>query len=325
MREVSINQSYQQAIAISNAIISEVKKIVKGKDGIIEKVLIAILAKGHVLLEDIPGVGKTTLATAFSKVTGLGYNRVQFTPDVMPSDITGFTMYRKETNTFQFVKGAALCNLFLADEINRTSPKTQAALLQVMEEGRVTVDLKSYETPKPFTVIATQNPVGHAGTQMLPESQLDRFLMRLSMGYPDIDSEVGILKAKNGLNPLDAIKTVTNAEEILQIQRLIDNIFVSDDIYCYMVNLVSMTRKHELIELGASPRGTVALASVSRVKAFLSNRDYVLPIDVRNAFIDTISHRIIMKSKVRETKTTPHMLLTDILHNTDCPRISRRN
>lgn len=311
----------QQSIVKAASIIHEVKKAVIGKDVIIKKVLIAILSKGHILLEDIPGVGKTTLALAFSKAMQLSYNRVQFTPDVMPSDVTGFNIYKKSTDSFEFVKGAALCNLFLADEINRTSSKTQSALLEVMEEGQITVDLKTYETPKPFTVIATQNPTGHAGTQLLPESQLDRFLMRISMGYPDKSSEYAILKSKRNSVPLETINPIVSASEILELQDVIENIFVADDIYTYIVELISKTRINDYIELGASPRGTLALMTISKATAFFNKRDYVLPVDVSESFIDAVSHRIIMKSKSRIANISAVDILEDIIKSTKAPKI----
>ncbi len=316
-----INTMKQEGVEDCKNIINEIKKAVMGKDEIIEKVLLAILAKGHILLEDIPGVGKTTIALAFSKAMQLDYNRVQFTPDVMPSDITGYSVYKKATDSVELVQGAAICNLFLADEINRTSSKTQSALLEVMEEGRVTVDLKSYETPKPFTVIATQNPVGHAGTQMLPESQLDRFIMRLSMGYPDKQSELRILKSKANDNPLNNINPIIDGKTILAKQSMVDNVYVDDVLYKYMVELISKTRSHELIDLGASPRGTLALASVSRARAFLNGRDYVLPIDVQRSFNDTINHRIVLKAKAKMTNVSAEILLNEILNSTKSPNI----
>lgn len=311
----------QQSIVKAASIIDEVKKAVIGKDKIIKKVLIAILSKGHILLEDIPGVGKTTLALAFSKAMQLSYNRVQFTPDVMPSDVTGFSIYKKSTDSFEFVKGAALCNLFLADEINRTSSKTQSALLEVMEEGRITVDLKTYETPKPFTVIATQNPTGHAGTQLLPESQLDRFLMRLSMGYPDKRSEFAILKSKRNSTPLETINPIISASEILELQDVIENIYVSDDIYTYVVELVSKTRTNDYIELGASPRGTLALMAIAKATAFFDKRDYVLPVDVSESLVDAISHRIILKPKSKIANISASDILGDIIKLTKTPKI----
>lgn len=311
----------QLSSSLATNIIDEVKKVVKGKDEIIEKTLLAILARGHVLLEDIPGVGKTTLAIAFSKAMQLNYNRIQFTPDVMPSDVTGFSVYQKSTGTFEFVKGAVLCNLFLADEINRTSSKTQSALLEVMEEGNVTVDLKTYKTPKPFTVIATQNPIGYAGTQMLPESQLDRFIIRLSMGYPDKISELEILKSKENSYKENLVRPIVSGEDIIKMQNQVDNIFVHDQIYKYIINIVQKTRNHDLIELGVSPRGTIALTRIAKAKAFISNRDYVIPDDVQYAMDCTLSHRLILKSKAKVSKVTASDIVEQLRMSTGAPKL----
>lgn len=300
-------------------IINEVKKVVKGKDEIIKKVMLAILSGGHILLEDIPGVGKTTMAIAFSNAMRLQYNRVQFTPDVMPSDVTGYTIYRKESDQFEYVKGAALCNLFLADEINRTSSKTQSALLEVMEEGKVTVDMKTYEAPKPFTVIATQNPVGHAGTQMLPESQLDRFLVKLSMGYPDKKSELEILKSKKDDHP--AVTPVISASGLLLLQEAVNDIFLHDEVYEYIVSLVAMTRENDFVELGASPRGTIALMKLSKANAFLHGRDYVLPDDVDDVLVCTLSHRLILRPKARVSGISTESVLNTIKNAVKKPNV----
>lgn len=309
------------AVTALNAVINEVKKVIKGKDDIITKVLLSIISRGHILLEDIPGVGKTTLALAFSKSMQLAYNRTQFTPDVMPSDVTGYTIYHKETSSFEFVKGAVLCNLFLADEINRTSSKTQAALLQVMEEGFVTVDLKTYETPKPFTVIATQNPIGHAGTQLLPESQLDRFLVRLSMGYPSKQNEINILKSKEGTNPLDSVNAVLSITDIEKIQTLVDAVYIDDVVYTYIVELASKTRTNEMVALGVSPRGTICLANLSRAIAFMAGRDYVLPSDCKAAIGDVFGHRIVLKAKAKAANVSVESLLMQIVDTTPTPQL----
>lgn len=300
-------------------IINEVKKVVKGKDEIIKKVMLAILSGGHILLEDIPGVGKTTMAIAFSNAMRLQYNRVQFTPDVMPSDVTGYTIYRKESDQFEYVKGAALCNLFLADEINRTSSKTQSALLEVMEEGKVTVDMKTYEAPKPFTVIATQNPVGHAGTQMLPESQLDRFLVKLSMGYPDKKSELEILKSKKDDHP--AVTPVISASGLLLLQEAVNDIFLHDEVYEYIVSLVAMTRENDFVELGASPRGAIALMKLSKANAFLHGRDYVLPDDIDDVLVCTLSHRLILRPKARVSGISTESVLNTIKNAVKKPTV----
>ena len=248
-------------------VIDEVKKAVIGKDSCVEMVMMAILARGHILIEDIPGVGKTTMALAFSRACAMSQNRVQFTPDVLPADITGFSIYRKDTGKFEYQPGAVMCNLLLADEINRTSPKTQSALLEVMEEGNVTVDGITREVPKPFIVMATQNPIGSSGTQMLPESQLDRFMICISMGYPDIRNEIAILKDHRSGSPVDRISPVIQMNDLLTMQEEVDKIFIHDVIYNYIAELIARTRQHPMLELGVSPRGTIALAGM--IKACL--------------------------------------------------------
>lgn len=277
---------------------NEVKKVIIGKDEVIEKVIEAILARGHVLIEDIPGVGKTTLAMSFSRVMSLKYKRVQFTPDVLPSDVSGFSMFNKQTNTFEYVEGAAMCNLLLADEINRTSPKTQSALLEVMEEGRVSVDGETKEIPKPFTVIATQNPFGSVGTQKLPESQMDRFIVRLSMGYPDHNSEIDILKG-DATKSTDKIMPTLTKEDIIEAQKQVDAIRISDELYEFIQALVEATRKSPQISLGLSPRGGIAMVRMSKAKAFLEDRDYVVSDDILDAFYATAAHRIVLSPKAK--------------------------
>lgn len=309
----------QEYINKANEIISEVKKIVIGKDDIIKKVLTTILAKGNILIEDIPGVGKTTLALSFSKAMSLNCKRLQFTPDVLPSDVLGFSIYNKELDRFEYKQGSIMCNLFLADEINRTSAKTQSALLEVMEEGKVTIDGITREVPKPFMVIATQNPVGSIGTQMLPESQLDRFMIKLTMGYPDIKSEIEILKGKQKRVPLDEIKPVATKEDILIMQDLVEKIYIHEKIYEYIVTLMSKTRNHPLIDLGVSPRGSVALTKLAKATAFLKNRDYVIPDDIQEIFKDVTIHRIILNTKARISNTSEEEILLDILNSVSIP------
>ncbi|XOQ48640.1 MAG: ATPase RavA [Eubacteriales bacterium] len=306
----------------ASQIMNEVKKAVVGKDAIVCKVLMVILAQGHILLEDIPGVGKTTLALAFSKAMSLDYKRIQFTPDVMPTDVTGFSIYNKETGKWEYKPGAALCNLFLADEINRTSSKTQSALLEVMEEGRITVDGTTRSTPKPYIVIATQNPVGSAGTQMLPESQLDRFMVRLTMGYPKISDEIEILKRKQGDDPLDSVHKVADAQAILNMQNETDAVYISDDLYAYIARLVSATRENSMIRLGASPRGSIALARMAQAAAYLSGRDYVVPKDVQFVFRDVIEHRILLSSQAKISNVSAGALLEGILKEVPAPSIA---
>ncbi len=302
-------------------IMDEVNKVVIGKRIIIEKVLTAILAKGHILIEDFPGVGKTTLALAFSKAMALEHHRLQFTPDVLPTDVVGFHLLNNNGDGYQYKPGAIMCNLFLADEINRTSSKTQSALLEVMEEGRVTVDSVTREVPQPFVVMATQNPIGSVGTQMLPESQLDRFMIRLSMGYPDRKSEIGILKERQNSNPLSKVVKVVEKEDILIMQNLVEEVFIHDAIYEYITLLVEQTRENPLIELGVSPRGSLATMNMVKAIAFLNRRDYVIPSDVQYVFKDVAAHRIILKPKARVNNVTVDNLLEDILRMVKAPRI----
>ena len=306
----------------SQDIVNEVKKAVIGKDDVVTKVMLAVLARGHVLLEDIPGVGKTTLAVAFSKAMNLNYNRVQFTPDVMPSDVTGFSIYDKEKQEFVYKPGAAMCNLFLADEINRTSSKTQSALLEVMEEGHITVDGVTREIPKPFIVIATENPVGSAGTQILPESQLDRFLICLSMGYPDVESTITIMERRHDSNPLDEVIPQASREEILQMQRETQLVTVHKAIYEYVAQLTEATRNHAMITLGMSPRGALAHIRMAKAMAYLSGRDFVVPDDVQETFFDVGAHRLVLGSKARVGGVTAKTLLQEILNDTPAPQIT---
>ncbi len=275
-----------------------ISKAIHGKDEVIDMVICALLAGGHILLEDIPGVGKTTLVTALAKTLSLDYKRVQFTPDVLPSDLTGFSMYDKNTGNFTFHEGAIYTNLFLADEINRTSPKTQSALLEVMEEGHVTVDGVTRDLPKPFLVIATQNPIGASGTQKLPDSQLDRFMVRLSMGYPDHNSAIEILKGDSHeiIRTLDA---VFQAEDIIALQETVLNTHVSEGLYEYAVSLTEATRNPELFSLGLSPRGSIALMKMTKAHAFLAGRDYVVPEDFRDVFEAVANHRVLLSTKAK--------------------------
>lgn len=305
-------------------IIEEVSKVVVGKRPVIEKVLTAILAKGHILLEDNPGVGKTTLAVAFSRAMALEHHRLQFTPDVLPTDVVGFHLLNKDGESYQYKPGAIMCNLFLADEINRTSSKTQSALLEVMEEGRVTVDSITREVPAPFVVMATQNPIGSIGTQMLPESQLDRFMVKLTMGYPDIQSEIELLKDRSNANPLERVSRIVEREDILTMQGLVEEVYVHDSIYEYITLLVQQTRENPLIELGVSPRGTLALMNMVKAAAFLDRRDYVLPSDVKSVFQDVTAHRMILKPKARINHVTVESLLNDIMRSVKAPRIITR-
>ncbi|MCM1026911.1 MAG: MoxR family ATPase [Roseburia sp.] len=298
----------------------EVKKVIIGKDDCIEKVTAAVLAGGHVLLEDVPGVGKTAMAVAFSRAFGLQSNRIQFTPDVMPADITGFSMYRKETGKFVYYPGVVMCNLLLADEINRTSPKTQSALLEVMEEGNVTVDGVTRQVPQPFIVMATQNPVGSYGTQRLPEAQTDRFLICVSMGYPSVEDEVSMLKSRHAKDPLESVVPVADAEQLLQMQRDAASVYIHDVIYRYMVAIADATRRHEFLELGLSPRGTLALGRMAKAYAFLQEREYVIPGDVKRALMDIGIHRVRPNQKARLSGRSAADILEEIRERTAEPK-----
>ena len=294
--------------AVTDKIKNSIKLVIHGKDEVIDMVLCAILAKGHILLEDIPGVGKTTLVTALAKTMSLDYKRIQFTPDVLPSDLNGFTMYDKNTGAFVFREGAVFTNLFLADEINRTSPKTQSALLEVMEEQNVTVDGVTYKLPNPFFVIATQNPVGASGTQKLPESQLDRFMIRLTMGYPDHNSAIDILRGDSH-EIVGELKPVIAKEEMLAIQEQVASVTVSEPILNYIVQLTEITRNNDLYSLGLSPRASIALMKMARAKAYIDDRDYVVPEDVKAVYFSIANHRVVLSTKAKATGYNLEMAL----------------
>src|SRR5690625_1610552 len=294
-------------------VIEEIKKVIIGKDEIAKKTFMAILAEGHVLLEDIPGVGKTTLALAFSKVLGLDFNRIQFTPDVVASDVVGFTMYDKNKEDFVFKQGAVMCNLLLADEINRTTSRTQSALLEVMEEKKVTVDGITYHLPSPFNVIATQNPIGSYGTQLLPQSQMDRFMIKTSIGYPDFNSQVELLKDRQIAQPLDEVSAVITKENLLKMQQEVREVLIAEEILEYITTLTEATRNHELIVQGVSPRGALALSRIAKAHAYISGRDFVVPEDVIAMFVDTCNHRIILESKAQMNTNSAEKLLEEIM------------
>lgn len=299
----------------------EVKKVIVGKDDVIDQVLIAILAQGHVLLEDVPGTGKTTLATAFAKALGLDTKRIQFTPDTMPSDIVGFSVYDMKSGELQYKQGAIMTNLLLADEINRTSSKTQSALLEAMEEKQVTVDGVTRKLEEPFIVLATQNPVGSAGTQMLPSAQLDRFLMKLSMGYPDRRSEIEMMKERHHANPLDEVVAAVDIPELLEMIKETEQVYMDDLIYEYISELIGMTRNHELIQLGISPRGALAICRSAKACALLHGRDYVTPEDVQEIFISVGAHRLVLSPKARLHEQTAEDLLKEIADKTARPDV----
>lgn len=303
------------------SVINEVRKVVNGKDSAIITTMLAIMARGNILIEDIPGVGKTTMALAFSKALGLTYGRVQFTPDTLPSDITGYVVYNQESGEMVYNKGAIFCNLFLADELNRTSSRTQSALLEAMEEQQVTVESTSYPLENPFSVIATQNPVGASGTQLLPDSQMDRFTVKISMGYPDFDSECQIILNRSTGNPLDNVKCVVTKEKLIQMQKEVKAVFVHKDMASYIVSLINATRNNKLIARGASPRATLSLTDMAKAVAYADNRNFISPRDVHTVFVSTLNHRIILSDEATLKGYDSEKILTDIMTRAKKPEI----
>ena len=303
------------------SVLREVKKALVGKDEVISMALTAILARGHILLEDIPGVGKTTMAIAFSLALGLKYKRMQFTPDVLPSDVVGFSVFDKESGEMIYKPGAILCNLFLADELNRATSRTQSALLEAMEEGNVTVDGVTHELPDPFIVIATQNPVGASGTQLLPDSQLDRFMVRLSLGYPSPEDEIRLIGLKQGGSMLDSVECAVDNEGLSEMRGRVDEVFVHERIMDYAVRLSLATREHASLLQGASPRASIAVISMAKAYAWLSGRDYVVPSDVRNIYPSTVTHRLILTPDAKASGVTAAKVVAEILENTAAPKV----
>lgn len=297
-------------------VIYEVKKAMIGKDTVLWWVMTALLARGHILLEDIPGVGKTTMAVAFSKALGLEYGRVQFTPDVMPSDITGYTVYSMESGKMSFRRGAVMCNLFLGDELNRATSRTQSALLQAMEEGAVTVDGKTYQLPQPFLVIATQNPTGAAGTALLPDSQLDRFTVRLSIGYPSPKSEGKLIMTRQSGVDINSVTQVMTKETLISHQNAAQRVFIKQEVGDYIVSLIAATRSNDAIQRGASPRATLSVADMARARAYIMGRDYVVPEDVQAVFCETVGHRILLRREGQRDggAAAARTVLTDVLN-----------
>ena len=302
-------------------ILGEVKKAVVGKDRVLVWVMTVILARGHILLEDIPGVGKTTMALAFAKALGLEYGRVQFTPDVLPSDITGYSIYNKETGAMRYQPGAIVCNLFLADELNRATSRTQSALLEAMEEGQVTVDGVSHRIPQPFIVFATQNPTGASGTQLLPDSQMDRFTVRMSIGYPEPEDERNMVLRRQGGNPLALIRPVVTREQLAAMQDEAAAVYMKAELIDYTVSLIGATRAHPLILRGASPRATLSVTAMAKSVAYVQGRDYVVPKDVQTVFVSTVAHRLLMLPEAEAKAITPETVLEEILKRTPAPRV----
>ena len=305
---------------VLNGIVENVERVIIGKRERIELALCAFLCGGHVLIEDIPGVGKTSLVYAIAKSFDCSFKRIQFTPDILPSDITGFSMYNQKTGEFEYQQGSIMAQLILADEINRTSPKTQSSLLEVMEENQVTVDGKTYKVPQPFTVFATQNPVEHIGTYPLPEAQLDRFFMRLTLGYPTAEEEIGMINRFNEVSPLDTLMPVSSADVLMELQGLVPQIHVDPSINELIVNIVQATRLNGNIALGCSPRGTLCLHRAAQAWALYNARDYVIPDDVLKMAIPVLAHRVVLSQEAKFKKVTAIEVLNQIVSNMKIPR-----
>ena len=299
--------------------ISQIRKAVSGKDTELLWALTAILAGGHILLEDIPGVGKTTMAVAFAKTLGLAYKRMQFTPDVLPSDVTGYSVPDPETGKMKYQPGAVLCNLFLADELNRATSRTQSALLEAMEEGQVTVDGVSYRLPDPFIVIATQNPVGAAGTQLLPDSQMDRFAIRMSLGYPKLEDEKAMVMNRLGKNPLEEMQAVGDSKMLMEMRKEVEKTYIHEAVVDYIVRLVDATRRDPNLLRGASPRVTLSLTAMAKAMAQLKGRDYVVPEDVQEVFVKTTAHRVLLTPKSESLGVTADTVLKNLMGRITAP------
>ena len=313
-------QTGQTMVAVgAQKVLAQVRKVVVGKDQALLWALATILARGHILLEDIPGVGKTTIAVAFSKVLGLTYNRVQFTPDVLPSDVTGYSVLDQATGKMTYREGAVLCNLFLADELNRATSRTQSALLEAMEEGQVTVDGTAHKLPQPFVVIATQNPTGAAGTQLLPDSQMDRFTIRMSLGYPSVQDETAMVLNRLNGNPMTQLEPLMTRENLIAMQDEVAKTYVNEAVVRYIVSLIDATRNHSQIQRGASPRATLSVTAVARAVAQLRGRDYVTPRDVQEVFLRIIGHRLLLTPRAEAEGVNAQTILREILEAVPAP------
>ncbi|KNY26270.1 AAA family ATPase [Pseudobacteroides cellulosolvens] len=309
----------ENSVKVLNSIVENVEKVIVGKRKSVELALISLICNGHVLIEDVPGVGKTSLISSLSRSISASFKRIQFTPDILPSDITGFSMYNQKTGDFEYRPGAVMSQIILADEINRTSPKTQASLLEVMEENQVTVDGVTHKVPKPFMVLATQNPIEYLGTFPLPEAQLDRFFMKISIGYPTPGEESYILNRFRQSNPIETLESVATGEQIIKIQEEIKEVHVDKTLNDYIVDIVSSTRKHNDIILGSSPRGSIALFKAAQAWAFYNKRNFVMPEDIKYMVVPVLSHRIVLKQEAKLKKINAADILDSILDKIKVP------
>ena len=312
----------QDIQATASRVIDNVSTVIVGKQNAIELVVVALLSSGHVLIEDVPGVGKTTLAKSIARSLGLTFNRIQFTPDLLPSDVTGVTIFNQQTHEFEFRHGPIMSQIVLADEINRATPKTQSALLEAMEESQTTVDGTTYALPKPFLVLATQNPIEYEGTFPLPEAQLDRFLLRVNLGYPDRDNELKVLRDRQHEQPIDVVQQVINTEDIRSIQDAVHDIYVDELVYGYIVDVIRATREHPDLYLGASPRASLGLFRSGQALAAIRGRNYVIPDDVKHLAEAVISHRIIISPAARIRNVDTRNIVSDVLDSVPVPGAS---
>ena len=310
--------------AVLNEIIANVEQVIIGKRETIELALCAFLCQGHVLIEDVPGVGKTSLVYAIAKSFDCSFKRIQFTPDILPSDITGFSMYNQKTGAFEYQQGSIMAQIVLADEINRTSPKTQSSLLEVMEENQVTIDGTTYKVPQPFAVFATQNPVEHIGTYPLPEAQLDRFFMRLTLGYPELKEEIRMIDRFNEVSPLERLMAVSNADELMELQEMVHKVHVDLNVNEYIVNIVRKTRENPNITLGSSPRGTLCLHRAAQAWALYNDRTYVIPDDVIKMATPVLAHRLVLSQEAKFKKLTVTQLMESVIADVKVPVLRRR-
>jgi MoxR-like ATPase len=300
-------------------IVDNIEKVIIGKRETVELVVISLVCNGHVLIEDVPGVGKTSLVSALAKSINATFKRIQFTPDILPSDVTGFTLFNQKSGEFEYRPGSIMSQIILADEINRTSPKTQASLLEVMEENQVTVDGMTYKVPQPFMVLATQNPVEYLGTYPLPEAQLDRFFMKISLGYPLPAEESKILSTLQLENPLESLKPVVDSNEIASVQKEVKNIYVDQGLSDYIVEIVGQTRRHPDLLLGSSPRGSISLFKAAQAWAYYNNRNYVIPDDIKKMAVPVLSHRIILKQEAKLKKLSSEDIMDSIMNSIHVP------
>jgi MoxR-like ATPase len=305
--------------SIAEKIVENVENVIVGKEQPVQLTVIALLCEGHLLIEDVPGTGKTMLAKAVAKSLGCSFRRIQFTPDMLPSDVTGVSVFNQKTREFEFRPGPVMAQIVLTDEINRATPKTQSALLEAMEERQITVDGITYEMEVPFLVLATQNPIEYEGTFPLPEAQLDRFMMRISLGYPEFDSEITMLERQQHTHPVTRIEQVVSAEELIEAQQRIRDVYLDDLVKEYIVKLVEATRKHPDVYLGASPRGSIALYRTGQARAAILGRDYVTPDDVKALALVTLAHRLIISPSARIKNVDPRAVIQEILDNTPVP------